>query len=196
MRSPAPRGRKKKLPKFRLRRVVRSKFWRYEESCGRSFLFDGSLMRRWLQRAARRPAATASCLQLDALPPRHPLIHRSGFARDRPGLGRATPPAPCCFQIIRSGLQQVRFLRKLMPGEGFYMNVLWCIIKAWKRCAVPAAFYPAAMNPSVPSSPHAQPSHGIELFSLYVYPAGVCFFATQSSGAQGRSKSRKFKSGL
>ena len=51
----------------------------------------------------------------------------------------ATPPAPCCFQIIRSGLQQVRFLRKLMPGEGFYMNVLWCIIKAWKRCAVPAA---------------------------------------------------------
>ena len=30
------------------------------------------------------------------------------------------------------------------------------------------------MNPSVPSSPHAQPSHGIELFSLYVYPAGVC----------------------
>ena len=51
----------------------------------------------------------------------------------------ATPPAPCCFQIIRSGLQQVRFLRKLMPGEGFYMNVLWCIIKAWKRCAMPAA---------------------------------------------------------
>jgi hypothetical protein len=32
------------------------------------------------------------------------------------------------------------------------------------------------MNPSVPSSPHAQPSHGIELFSLYVYPAGVCFW--------------------
>ena len=31
------------------------------------------------------------------------------------------------------------------------------------------------MNPSVPSSPHAQPSHGIELFSLYVYSAGVCF---------------------
>ena len=59
-------------------------------------------------------------------------------------LGSAVPspanrPAPCCFQIIRSGLQQVRFLRKLMPGEGFYMNVLWCIIKAWKRCAMPAA---------------------------------------------------------
>jgi len=42
-----------------------------------------------LERAARRPAATASCLQLDALPPRHPPINRSGFARDRPGLGRS-----------------------------------------------------------------------------------------------------------
>ena len=42
-----------------------------------------------LERAARRPAATAFCLQLHALPPRHPPIHRSGFARDRPGLGRA-----------------------------------------------------------------------------------------------------------
>ena len=51
----------------------------------------------------------------------------------------ATPPAPCCFQIIRSGLQQVRFLRKLMPGKGFYMDVLCYLLKAWKRCAVPAA---------------------------------------------------------
>ena len=43
------------------------------------------------QALAQHPlrAAAASCLQLDALPPRHPLIHRSGFARDRPGLGRA-----------------------------------------------------------------------------------------------------------
>ena len=28
----------------------------------------------------------------------------------------ATLPAPCCFQSIHSGLQQVRFLRKLMPS--------------------------------------------------------------------------------
>jgi hypothetical protein len=42
-----------------------------------------------LERAARRRAATASSLQLHALPHRLPLMHRSGFARDRPGLGRA-----------------------------------------------------------------------------------------------------------
>ena len=51
----------------------------------------------------------------------------------------ATPPAPCCFQSTRSGLQQVRVLRKLMPGKGFYMDVLCYLLKAWKRCAVPAA---------------------------------------------------------
>ena len=85
--------------------------------------------------AWRRPAATASCLQLDALLPRHPPIHRSGFARDRPGLGRAVTCNSASAmllrqrQIIRSGLQQVRLLRKLMPSEG-YMNVLWSMIKA------------------------------------------------------------------
>ena len=88
-----------------------------------------------LERAARRP------------PPRPPAFNWTLFrlairsstalASHETVLGSAvpstaTPPAPCCFPIIRSGLQQVRFLRKLMPGEGFYMNVLWCIIKAWK----------------------------------------------------------------
>ena len=42
-----------------------------------------------LERAARRPAATASCLQLHALPLRHPPVHHSSFAGGRPGLGRA-----------------------------------------------------------------------------------------------------------
>ena len=42
-----------------------------------------------LERAARRPAGTASCLQLHALPHRHPPMHRSGSARDRHGFGRA-----------------------------------------------------------------------------------------------------------
>ena len=51
----------------------------------------------------------------------------------------ATPQPACCFRSIRSGLQQVRFLRKLMPGKGFYMDVLCYLLKAWKRCAVPAA---------------------------------------------------------
>ena len=51
----------------------------------------------------------------------------------------ATPQPACCFRSIRSGLQQVRVLRKLMPGKGFYMDVLCYLLKAWKRCAVPAA---------------------------------------------------------
>ena len=42
-----------------------------------------------LERAARRPAATASCLQLHALPLRHPRVHHSSFAGGRPVLGRA-----------------------------------------------------------------------------------------------------------
>ena len=91
MRSPAPRGEKKNCPSFG-----------YEESCGRSSGVTKSravevfyllalifMPDDLLERAARRPAATAFCLQLHALPPRHPPIHRSGFARDRPGLGRA-----------------------------------------------------------------------------------------------------------
>ena len=87
-------------------------------------------------------------------PPRPPpfictLFHtgiRSGITlalhvavMDSAVLSPATTPAPCCFQSTRSGLQQVRVLRKLMPGKGFYMDVLCYLLKAWKKCAVPAA---------------------------------------------------------
>ena len=87
-------------------------------------------------------------------PPRSPafictLFHtgiRSGITlalhvavMDSAVLSPATTPAPCCFQSTRSGLQQVRVLRKLMPGKGFYMDVLCYLLKAWKKCAVPAA---------------------------------------------------------
>ena len=50
----------------------------------------------------------------------------------------ATPPAPG-LQSIHSGLRQVRFLRKLMPGEVFYMHVLCYLLKALQRYVVPAA---------------------------------------------------------
>ena len=88
---PPPGGEKKICPGFGYEVVPRcGKLLRLETEvvprCG-SFLI--CVADDLLERAARRPAATASCLQLDALPPRHPLIHRSGFARDRPGLGRA-----------------------------------------------------------------------------------------------------------
>ena len=36
-------------------------------------------------------------------------------------------------------LRQVRFLRKLMPGEVFYMHVLCYLLKALQRYVVPAA---------------------------------------------------------
>ena len=54
------------------------------------------------------------------------------------GPSLATLPAPC-FQGIHSGLRQVRFLRKLMPGEGFCMHVLCYLLKTLERYAVPAA---------------------------------------------------------
>ena len=88
---PPPGGEKKICPSFgyevgpRVRRLLRSET-EVASRCRRWLIFMPDDL---LERAARRPAATASCLQLDALPPRHPLIHRSGFARDRPGLGRA-----------------------------------------------------------------------------------------------------------
>jgi hypothetical protein len=142
---PRPPVAKKNLPKFRLRRGVSWKSRRYEEAYRGSLLFAGSHM---------ISMKICSSAPHGGPPPRPPgfnwtlfrLAIRSStaLASHETVLGSAvpspaTPPAPCCFQIIRSGLQQVRFLRKLMPGEGFYMNVLWCIIKAWKRCAVPAA---------------------------------------------------------
>ena len=54
------------------------------------------------------------------------------------GPSLATPPAPG-LQSIHSGLRQVRFLRKLMPGEGFCMHVLCYLLKTLERYAVPAA---------------------------------------------------------
>ena len=54
------------------------------------------------------------------------------------GPSLATPPAPC-LQSFHSGLRQVRFLRKLMPGEGVYMHVLCYLLKTLERYAVPAA---------------------------------------------------------
>ena len=78
-------------------------------------------------------------------PPRPPpfnctLFHtgfRSGTALDlhvavtgSAVLSPSAPPAPCCFQSTRSGLQQVRVLRKLMPSKGSYMDVLYYFLKA------------------------------------------------------------------
>ena len=142
---PRPPGAKKKFAQvsvtksravevLALRRVVRSKF----SICWLSYSCPTICSSALHGGPPPRPSAFNCTLFRLAIRPSTALASHEtvlGSAVPSP----ATPPAPCCFQIIRSGLQQVRFLRKLMPGEGFYMNVLWCIIKAWKRCAVPAA---------------------------------------------------------
>ena len=88
---PPPGGEKKIWPSFgyeegpRVRRLLRLET---EEGLGvrrLATIMDDDL----LERAARRPAATASSLQLHALLHRHPLMNRSGSARGRHGLGRA-----------------------------------------------------------------------------------------------------------
>ena len=139
---PPPGGEKKICPSFG-----------YEESCGRSsgvtksravevfylmaLLCGGGSSAPQGGPPPRPPSFNCTLFRLAIRPSTALVSHETVLGSAVPS--PATPPAPCCFQIIRSGLQQVRFLRKLMPGEGFYMNVLWCIIKAWKRCAVPAA---------------------------------------------------------
>ena len=144
MRSPAPRGRKKNLPKFRLRRGVSWKFRRYEEA------YRGSLSICCVSYHGRRFARahrTAAC--------RHGLLpstaRSSTPASAQAPLWLCTWPSwarPCRHLQLRrrhacesnhNGLQQVRFLRKLMLGVGFYMHVLCYLLKSFKRYAVHTA---------------------------------------------------------
>ena len=190
------RVRGRDCPAPRWRRLLRLET---EDGTSRETLAPIFMADDLLERAARRPAATASCLHLHALPHRHPLRHRSGSARGRHGLGRAVTchsPAPCCFQSIHSGLQQVRVLRKLMPGKGFYMDVLCYLLKAWKRCAVPAAIASCCHGCSCAllASRLSLIRYGAVLSSCI--SCRCLHFASQSSGAQGRLKSRKIESGL
>ena len=147
MRSPALRGRKKNLAKFRLRRGVRLSFGvTKRRRVEVFFLFAGSHIYSWPTICSSAPHGGP--------PPRPPAFNCTLFhtgirsctalalhvaVMDSAVPSLATLPAACCFRSIRSGLQQVRFLRKLMPGKGFYMDVLCYLLKAWKRCAVPAA---------------------------------------------------------
>ena len=139
-----------------------------------------------LERAARRRAATASCTlchtgirSCTAL-----ALHVAVMGSAVPSL--ATPSAACCFQSIHSGLQQVRFLRKLMPGKGFYMDVLRYLLKAWKRCAVPAAIASCCHGcicALLASRLSSLTRYGAVLSSCI--PCRCQHFASQSSGTQG-----------
>ena len=133
--------------------------------------------RRSLERAARRPAATASCLQLHALPHWHPLMHRSGSARGRHGLGRAVtchsaagmllskhPQRPAAGSIpaqadARQGLLHGRALLPSQGLEEVRRASCHCILLTWLQLCL------APLSPVF--------SHGMVLFSLHAFPAGV-----------------------
>ena len=182
---------------FRVRRLLRSET---EVALG---------VRRWLifmaddllERAARRRAATASSLQLHALPHRHPLMHRSGSARGRHGLGRAVtchsaggmllskhPQRPAAGSIpaqadARQGLLHGR---ALLPSQG-----LEEVRRASCHCILlPRLQLCLARLCSRPSS------LTVWCCSLLMHSRRCQHFASQSSGTQERLKRRKFKSGL
>ena len=202
MRSPAPRGRKENLAKFRLRSgTSRGNLSRSETEVG---LGGVNFSYSWT-------TICSSALHGGA-PPRPPpfncMLFRTGIrsctalalhvaVMDSAVPSLSTLPAACCFRSIRSGLQQVRFLRKLMPGKGFYMDVLCYLLKAWKRCAVPAAIASCRHGCScalLASCLSSLTRYGAVLSSCI--PCRCLLFASQSRAPQGRLKSPKFKSGL
>ena len=139
-------------------------------------IFDG---RRSLERAARRPAATASSLHLHALLHRHPLMNRSGSARGRHELGRAVtchsagamllskhPQRPAAGSIpaqadARQGLLHGR---ALLPSQG---------LEEVRRASCHFILLPRLQLCLARLSPVF--SHGMVLFSLHASPAVVCF---------------------
>ena len=149
------------------------------------------------ERAARRPAAAASCLQLDAPPPRHPLIHRSGFARDRPGLGRVVtchsaagmlllkhPQRPAAGSIpaqadARQGLLHGRALLPSQSLEEVRRASRHCILLQWLQLCL------ARLLPVF--------SHGMVLCSLFVHILQVSAFCLAVQGAAGAAQKPKIQ---
>ena len=103
--------------------------------------------------------------------------------------------AACCFQSIYSGLQQVRVLRKLMPGKGSYMDVLCYLLKAWKRCAVPAAIASCCHGCSCALLTSRLSSHTVRCCSLFVHILQVSAFGytiLRRAGAFEKSEIREW----
>ena len=112
----------------------------------------------------RPPCSSCTLLHTATRPPITQPAQETVLGSAVPSL--ATWPAPC-FQGVHSGLRQVRFLRKLMPGEGFCMHVLCYLLKTLERYAVPAAIATCCPCFSVHCSPRA--------FSLTWYCALLSF---------------------
>ena len=133
---PQPPPLAKKNP---LRRGVAWKSRRYQEASRGSLLaYLCGTARAPLRSGAppRPPCSSCTLLHTATRPPITQPAQETVLGSAGPSL--ATLPAPC-FQGIHSGLRQVRFLRKLMPGEGFCMHVLCYLLKTLERYAVPAA---------------------------------------------------------
>ena len=146
MRSPAPRGRKKNSD-FGYERSKRSIYLTYENGYERSrrstYLRGGPQECRRFDRARRTAARRHGLLPSTARSSTPASAHAPLWLCTWPSWAR-----PCRHLQLRrrhacesnhSGLQQVRFLRKLMPGEGFCMHVLCYLLKTLERYAVPAA---------------------------------------------------------
>ena len=154
-----------------------------------------------LERAARRRATTASSLQLHAVPHRHPLMHRSGSARGRHGLGRAVTCHSAGGMLLSKHPQRLAagsiptqadarqgllHGRALLPSQG-----LEEVRRASCHCILlPRLQLCLARLCSRPSS------LTVWCCSLFMHSRRCQHFASQSSGTQERLKRRKFKSGL
>ena len=198
---PPPGGEKKFCPSFGYEEGPRcGKLLRLETEegprCGSFLIFMADDL---LERAARRPAGTASSLQLHALPHRHPLRHRSGSARGRHGLGRAVtchsagamlllkhPQRPAAGSIpaqadARQGLLDGR---ALLPSQGLEVvrrASCHCILLPWLQLCL------ARLSPVF--------SHTVRCCSLFMHSLQVlafCLTALRHAGAFEKSKSRKW----
>ena len=164
--------------------------------CGSLLIFRADDL---LARAARRPAATASSLQLHALPHRHPFMHRSGSARGRHGLGRAVtchsaagmllskhPQRPAAGSIpaqadARQGLLHGRALLPSQGLEEVRRASRHCILLPWLQLCL------ARLSPVF--------SHTVWCCSLFMHSLQVsafCLTVLRHAGAFEKSKSRKW----
>jgi len=199
MRSPAPRGRKKICPSFGYEVGPRgSRLLRSETEVGpRGSRLTIFMADDLLERAARRPAATASSLQLHALPHRHPLMHRSGSARGRHGLGRAVtchsaagmllskhPQRPAAGSIpaqadARQGLLHGRALLPSQGLEEVRRASCHCILLTWLQLCL------ARLSPVF--------SHTVWCCSLFMHSLQVSAFCLAVQGAAGAAQKSKIQ---
>ena len=199
---PPPGGEKKNCPCFGYEVVPGcGKLLRLETEvvprCGSFLIFMADDL---LERAARRPAATASCLQLHALPHRHPLMNRSGSARGRHGFGRAVTCHSAGAMLLSKHLQRpaagstpaqadarqgLLHGRALLPSQGLEevrRASRRCILLPWLQLCL------ARLSPVF--------SHGMLLFSLCAYPAGGCFLPRSPGRRRGGSKAQNSRVAL